>query len=156
MHIEKVRFDEVFDVAAQRGDFSFRSQDRVQYGVRLGQHVIPRAGASFAIAFAEPGKWDTILGWRELASPHVTLAHPTWSFWFLGLSDILLVGLALIALALLLAGPVGALVATAAVVGIALFPAIRFMRLNRAVKRALLAAGGDEGQACTMGSAMGR
>lgn len=78
MHVEKVRFDEVFDIVAHRGSFSFRSGNRTHYAARLRHHVIPRPGSTFAIAFAEPGKWNTVLGWRELASPDVTLAHPAW------------------------------------------------------------------------------
>lgn len=149
MHVESIRFDEVFDVAAQRGDFSFRSRNRTHYGVRLRKHLIPRPGASYAIAFAEPGKWDTVLGWRELASPDVMLAHPTWSAVLLGLSDIVCVGMLLIAAGLLLAGAAGALAAMLALACMALFQFWRTLRLNQAVKRALLAAGEARAEPCT-------
>lgn len=149
MHVESIRFDEVFDVAAHRGDFSFRSRNRTHYGVRLRSHVIPRPGSTFAIAFAEPGKWNTVLGWRELASPDVMLAHPTWSAVLLSLSDIVCVGMLLIAAGLLLAGAAGALAAMLALACMALFQVWRSQRLNQAVKRALLAAGEAQSQPAT-------
>jgi hypothetical protein len=149
MHVESIRFDEVFDVAAHRGDFSFRSRNRSHYGVRLRNHLIPRPGSSYAIAFAEPGQWNTVLGWRELPSPHVMLAHPTWSAVLLGLSDIVCVGMLLIVAGLLFAGAAGALAAMLALACMALFRVWRSQRLNQAVKRALLAAGDAQAQPVT-------
>lgn len=143
MHVETVRFDEVFDVAAAHGNFSFRSRGRTEYGVRLRNHVIPHAGATFAIAFAEPGEWSTVLGWRDLAAPDVMLTHPAWALWLSSLSDIVMFGLFFIAGGLLLAGPAGALAVALAIACIALFQIFRLMRRNRAVKRALLDAGVD-------------
>ena len=136
MHVEKVRFDEVFDVAPRGGDFSFRSQGKTQYGVRLQSGIIPGNGSTFAVAFDQPGQWTTVLGWRDLASGDVRLAHPDWALWLVTLSDLLAVGVFLIVGGLLLGGPGIALAVAAAF----LYPAIRQMRRNRAVRQALLAA----------------
>jgi hypothetical protein len=93
MHVEKIHFDEVFDAVAEDGNFSFRSHGRTHYGVKLQKHVIPRAGSTFAIAFAEPGNWSTVLGWRDLASTDVVFARPA-SFWlYFAVSDIVMYAL---------------------------------------------------------------
>jgi len=135
MHIETVRFDEVFDVAARGGDFSFRSAGKTQYGVKLQNNLIPEAGSTYAIAFGRPGQWDTVLGWRDLASNDVRLAHPTWTLWLRMLGDIYLYGLALFVVGLLLGGAWVAL----AIAAVLLYPALYQMRQNRAIRRALLA-----------------
>ncbi|MGB9110344.1 MAG: hypothetical protein WCC39_16780 [Telluria sp.] len=138
VHVEKIRFDEVFDVVAHRGSFSFRSGNRTHYGARLQNHLIPRPGATFAIAFAEPDQWSTVLGWRELASAEVTLARPAWHALLLGLGDIACVGMVLIAAGLLLAGAFGALAAMLALACMTLFQYWRARRRNGAVEQALL------------------
>ena len=139
MHIETIRFDDVFDVAARGGHFSYRSDGRTHYGVRLRNNLIPRTGSTYMIAFEEPGQWDTVLGWRDLAAGDVRLAQPTWALWLRLLSDFYLVGLALLALGLVLGGA-GLALAIAAVL---LYPACHQMRLNRAVRRALQAEPAD-------------
>lgn len=146
MHVEKICFDEVFDVVAHRGSFSFRSGNRTHYAARLRHHVIPRPGSTFAIAFAEPGKWSTVVGWRELASPDVTLAYPAWLALLLGLGDIVGAGMVLIAAGLLLAGAGGAVVAMLALACMALFQFWLSRRRNQAVKQALLATSEDRVQ----------
>jgi len=78
MHIERIHFDEVFDVQASRGDFSFRSRGRPHYGVNLQNRVVPESGSTFAVAFEKPGDWQRVLGSRDLASGKVVLARPTW------------------------------------------------------------------------------
>lgn len=149
MHIEKVRFDEVFDVAAHRGDFSFRSRGHTQYGVNLKNDVIPREGSTFAIAFAEPGDWTTVLGWRDLESADVMLTRPTWSLWLFNLSDIILYGLILIVGGLLLAGVGGGIAVTVVIAAVAFYGIVRGMRLNHSVKEALLGTGMVSGQSWT-------
>jgi hypothetical protein len=89
MHVENIRFDEVFDAAESSGCFSFRSDSRTVYGVRLHNRVIPRSGSTFAVAFAEPGNWNTVLGWRELSSADGMRAVASQSSWVLALSDYL-------------------------------------------------------------------
>ena len=104
--------------------------------VRLRSGIIPGNGSTFAVAFDQPGQWSTVLGWRDLASGDVRLAHPNWTLWLGTLSDLLAVGVFLIVGGLLLGG-VGVALAVAAAL---LHPAIRQMRRNRAVRQALLAA----------------
>lgn len=91
MQIERIHFEEVFDVAA--GDFSFRSEGRIHYGVSLGHGTIPQAGATYAVAFGRPGDWNSVLGWRDLGSPAVTLAHSTTGLLLSTVYDIYLYGL---------------------------------------------------------------
>lgn len=136
MHIETVQFDDVFDVAPRGGHFSFRSRGRTQYGVRLENGVVPGKGATFAVAFDRPGEWSTVLGWRDLASGDVRLARPDWTLWLGTLTDLLTFGVFFVVGGLLLGG-VGVALAVAAAF---LYPAVRQMRRNRVVKRALLAA----------------
>ena len=139
MHIERIRFDEIFDVAVGRGDFSFRSNGRTEYGVNLQGEVIPRAGATFALAFARPGDWSTVLGWRDLESLTVTLKHPVWSSLVAGMSDVILLGPLFVAGALLLAGPGTAVAVSLVAAGVACYKTFRVVQLNRSVRNALLA-----------------
>lgn len=140
MRIEEIHFDEVFDAQPRRGDFSFRGAGQVHYGVQLQNGVIPRDGARFAIAFADPGNWSTVLGWRDLASAEVTLKHPGWSAWLSMLGDVILFGPFVVGGALVFGGPPAALVAATLAAGLAVYRAGQVRRLNRAVRRALLAA----------------
>lgn len=39
-----------------------------------------RAGSTYAVAFAEPGNWQEVLGWRELSTSTVSLRETTWQF----------------------------------------------------------------------------
>jgi hypothetical protein len=137
MHIEKFRFDSIFDVVAHRGDFSFSSQGRTEYGVRLQNGLIPREGSTFAIAYAEPGNWNTVLGWRDLAAAEVTLKCPMWLFWLDKLSDIALGGMFFTVGGLLFGGPKGAAAAALVIVLVLFVQGYRAMRLNRAVRQAL-------------------
>lgn len=134
MVVENVHFDEVFDVAAHGGNFSFRSRGRTEYGVRLSKQVVPAAGSTFAVALARPGDWSTVLGWRDLASNQIVLVNPTWAVWLGGLADIALYGTLILVGALLLAGLGGVLAVAAAFAGILLYQT----RRNRTIKRALL------------------
>ncbi len=75
MHIQRIHFDKVFDVQQRRGLFSFASADGVTYSVHLPGRVIPAEGATWAVAFAQPGDWSTLLGWRDLARQRTTLNY---------------------------------------------------------------------------------
>lgn len=147
MHVERVQFDEVFDVAASRGCFSFRNAGRTEYGIRLEDGTIPRNGATFAIAFAEPGNWTTVLGWRDLAMPSVTLSYPVPTFLLTQSFEIMLYGPFLVAGALVVGSPGLALAVAALIFGIAFFRSARRMRCNRAVKRALRTVAVENGSA---------
>ena len=73
MQVERIHFDEIFDLAACHGNFSYRSAGRMHYGVQLDQGAIQQAGSSRAVAFGRAGDWSTVLGRRELASAQVRL-----------------------------------------------------------------------------------
>lgn len=78
MHIERIDFDEVFDVQAGPGDFSFRSRGRVQYAVNLRRGLVPQAGSSYLVAFARPGDWSTVIGWLDLRTGRSRLKESPW------------------------------------------------------------------------------
>ena len=75
MHIQRIRFDRVFDIQPALGLFSFASADTVTYGVNVPDHTIPEAGATWAVAFGQPGEWSTVYGWRDLAAQRLTLTY---------------------------------------------------------------------------------
>ena len=144
MHIEQVHFDEVFDVQAVRGDFSFRSRGRAHYGVNLQNRVIPRAGSAYAVAFGKPGDWTTVLGCRDLASSKVKLSQPGWTAVVLQFGDFLFFGPLIVVAGLVLGGSwLGLVAATLFMLAIA-YAVVLGLRQNRAVTRALLAAGQDD------------
>ena len=79
MHIEQVRFDRIFDVQQRTGDFSFESGGWPVYGVNAVGGEIPREAATYAVAFAERGNWETVIGWRDLATQEVRLKPTVWA-----------------------------------------------------------------------------
>jgi len=138
MQVQQVRFDEVFDVVDGRGDFSFRSRGRVEYGVHLHPGVVPRSGATYAVAFGESGNWATVLGWRDLASTEARLKESTWMMWLSELEMLFWVGLVAMLGALTFGGVAAMLAVLLVVIGIVAYPMYRIARRNRAVKQALL------------------
>lgn len=78
MHIEQVRFDRIFDVQQRTGDFSFEDGGWPVYGVNVVGMGIPREGASYAVAFSEAGNWNTVIGWRDLATPQIRIKRSAW------------------------------------------------------------------------------
>lgn len=137
MYIKKVTFDRVFDVASFSGDFSFMSQGRTEYGVRLRKGVLPREGSTFAIAFVDPGNWSSVLGWRDLTSKEVSLARPTLLM-LLQMIDFVWFGPIFIVPLTFLAGIQGFFLATAAVLFAASCWLLRGVRDNRKVRQDLL------------------
>lgn len=73
MHVERVRFDRVFDVQERLKEFSFEQGGWPVYGVSALGMGIPREGATHAVAFLERGNWETVIGWRDLSTPKVAL-----------------------------------------------------------------------------------
>ncbi|VXC03552.1 hypothetical protein [Massilia sp. 9I] len=144
MHIERIRFDEVFDVQAARGDFSFRSRGRPHYGVNLGNRVIPGAGTTYAVAFDKPGDWSTVLACRDLASSIVTLRQPAWPALLAQTGDFLIFGPLFIVGGLLLGGAWPGLVVAALLLLAMGYAFWRAVRENRAVTRALRAVDGRD------------
>lgn len=141
MHVECIRFDEVFDAPARTGAFSFRSGGRATYGVTLPGRAIPAAGTTLAVAFARPGDWAGVLGVRDLATGRIVLHAPAWLVTLDRLCDAWLIGPALLALGLVASGPAGAAAALALLTGVAGWLLVRAVRANRQVRDALGAAG---------------
>lgn len=73
MHVERVRFDRVFDVRGSLKEFSFEEGGWPVYGVSALGLGIPREGATYAVAFHERGNWETVVGWRDLSTSKVAL-----------------------------------------------------------------------------------
>lgn len=145
MHIERIHFEEVFDVASGRGDFSFRSGGRTEYGVNLGRGTIPRAGATYAVAFGRQGDWASVLGWRDLASGKASLAHSTVGLLLARLYDVYLYGLFLFAGGFLFGGIGMALAFAALFIAGLFYVTARDVRTLRHARRALLAASDHAG-----------
>lgn len=80
MHIRQVRFDRVFDVQQATGDFSFEEGGWPVYGVNAAAMGIPREGSTHAVAFAEAGNWNTVIGWRDMATSTVQIKRSAWQF----------------------------------------------------------------------------
>ncbi len=135
MQIEEIHFEEVFDVQALRGDFSFSMRGRPCYGVNLGNEVVPCQGARFAVAFVKPGDWSTVLAWRDLASKTVKFKQPSWAALLLAASDLILFGPLFIAGGVALAGEwiVACVFAALFAVGV-LTVAVRGVMRNRVVE----------------------
>lgn len=93
MHIEQVRFDRIFDVQQRTGDFSFESGGWPAYGVNAIGGKIPREASAYAVAFSERGNWETVIGWRDMATQEVQIKrtsvgpHLPWNY---GLVSLLL------------------------------------------------------------------
>lgn len=138
MHIERIRFDEVFDVQAGRGDFSFRSGGRPHYGVNLQNRVIPAPGSTFALAFDKAGDWSSIIASRDLASNEVVLTRPTWSAVLGWVADYYLYFLPLSIATVAFGGPWAGLAAAILFLLAVGYLVARGMRLNRAARQALL------------------
>jgi hypothetical protein len=79
MHVERVRFDRVFDVVRGNGMFSFESGGRPRYGVSLPGQVVPAEGSALVVALAAPDNWSATLGWRDPASGRTALREDTWT-----------------------------------------------------------------------------
>lgn len=141
MQIERIHFEEVFDVAA--GDFSFRSEGRTHYGVSLGHGTIPEAGAAYAVAFGRPGDWSSVLGWRDLGSPAVTLKHSAAGLVLATVYDIYWYGLFFFAGGFLFGGIRMALAFAALFIAGLGYVSFRNVQTLRRAKRALRSVGGS-------------
>jgi hypothetical protein len=141
MHVECIRFDDVFDAPARTGVFSFRSGGRATYGVTLPGRAIPPAGTTLAVAFARAGDWSGPLGVRDPATGRITLHAPAWLVALDALCDAWLVGPALLGLGLAAGGLAGVAVALVLLTGAASWVLARAVRANRRVRAALSAAG---------------
>lgn len=144
MHIEQVRFDEIFDVQAGRGqlrgDFSFRSGHKPCYGVNLGG-FIPAAGTCYLVAFERPGDWTSALAWRAPGAREVRFRQAGWLALSATLVDVLLFSPFVVAGGILLAGGWGALVLAIAYLALVATGVALGVRRKRRIERALLAVG---------------
>ena len=122
MHIERITFDRVFDAVESIGDFSFDSAGRRVFAARFGPGVVPRQGATYAIAFSRPGDWGTVLGWRDLATPTVLLRErardPFWLDIAINFDIVIVVAVIVPVLILVLLGPVAGCAAIATLLGL--------------------------------------
>jgi len=72
MPVTTVRFTRVFDRVDNMGRgsegtvFSFDSDDGTQYGVRVPGHPPIEPGMRVLAYLDKPGRWDTLVGWRNL------------------------------------------------------------------------------------------
>jgi len=140
MHIERIDFDEVFDVQPGPGDFSFRSGGQTHYAVNLWRGLIPQAGSSYLIAFAKPGDWSTVLGWLDLQTGTRRLKNNTWLAVLSDMTAIAWLAPFLLGGALLFIGPGAALAVLLALCGFACLRLYQIASRGRRVMRALSAA----------------
>lgn len=145
MHIDVVRFDEVFDVQAARGDFSFRTGGKPVYGVNLRRGLIPAPGSRYAVAFERPGDWSTVQAWRALDTSEVQFREPGWAAALMFLADFFWFAPAIIGGGLVVAGPWTALALLGAFLVLVALGAAWVVLQNRKIERALLAHGSTLG-----------
>jgi hypothetical protein len=139
MHLERIHFDEIFDVVMPRSAFSFKSGGRVRYGASLGHRVVPDEGSTFAVVFAQQDNWTTVLGWRDLRSDTATLKYPVqWWSALSELSNVFLLSPAFFAAGLFFGGLAPAFVAALVPVGVACYKLYCQTQLNRQVQCELL------------------
>lgn len=136
-HIEQIRFDRVFDV--QGGTFSFESGGGKHYAVRFANGSVPHDGAVYAVALLEPGNWQKIVGWRDLAGDKVELSESAWDVALSQLGDFyLFIGIFIIA-AFLFLGAWGGLAALGLFLWWSAWLVRRAARRNRLADEALRA-----------------
>jgi hypothetical protein len=71
--LEQVRFERIFDAPSRTGTFSFEADGKRQFGVDLLDSEVPHEGSHYAFVLAEPGNWQTLLGWRDLSTSRVVV-----------------------------------------------------------------------------------
>jgi hypothetical protein len=141
MHVERVRFDRVFDVVRGNGLFSFESGGRKRYGVSLPCQVVPAEGSVLVVALAAADNWSATLGWHDPASGRIALREDTWTLFWNAAENTAWFGGIAVAAAAALAGAVGVLLALPAALfafGCLLW---RGLRRKDALRRALEAGG---------------
>jgi hypothetical protein len=105
--------------------------------------MIPPAGSTFAVAFEQAGKWDTVLGCRDLAGTEVRLRRETWWSLLLATGDFIFLGPLCMLAGLIIGGTwPGAILAALLLLAVG-YVVVGGMRLNRRVAQALLAIGQD-------------
>lgn len=137
MHIERIRFDAVFDTNAGRGDFSFWSEGRARYGVNLRRGLVPQAGSTWLVALAKSDDWSTVMGWRDLQGGKVEFRESTALATLAGM-DIVVWSAMLLATSLPLILNKGAALAAFAVIACAVARGLyKFIDCKRRVREAL-------------------
>lgn len=137
MHIERIDFDEVFDVQAGRGDFSFRSRGQVHYGVHLRPGTVPQAGAAWLVAFSRRGDWSSVLAWRNIRHGTIAFKEAAWLAMLSELATLAWMAPFFLVAALLLAGPGTALAVLLLICAYAGLRLVRIGNRNRRLRRAL-------------------
>jgi hypothetical protein len=141
MHIKKIQFEKIFDVAARRGDFSFKSGNQSYYGINLRRGVIPREGAPYAVAFADRNDWSSMLGWRDLETGAVSLKHSVWDFLWIGMTDLYIFLPLAFGFGLYFGGPALALTLPLVPVCLGVYRLISLVKTNRKVSAELVSDG---------------
>jgi hypothetical protein len=138
MQIQRIHFDRVFDIQRFHGFFSYESADGVTYSLNLPGRVVPQEGATWAVAFEKSGDWNTMLGWRDLATHEVRfnrdlgklLTNQFDFLWFLAIP--------VLAVALVYGGAAFALMVMLAVLAAGIWKIGRLAIRRRCVRAALL------------------
>jgi hypothetical protein len=142
MYIKKIQFEKIFDVAARRGDFSFKSGDQSCYGINLRRGVIPREDTPYAVAFADPNDWSSMLGWRDLETGAVSLNHSVWNSLWIGMADLYMLLPLAFGFGLYFGGLTLALTLPLVPVCLGVYRLITFVKTNRKVRAELISNGG--------------
>lgn len=137
MHIERVRFDEIFDAQAARGDFSFRSGGQVRYGVHLHRRAIPQVGSVYLFALASRDDWSSPLGWMDVHTKAIFLKNSPWLEVLAGSASLIWLAPFLLGGALLLGGLGVALAVLLALCCASSWWLYRLIDRNRAIRKAL-------------------
>jgi hypothetical protein len=140
MHIQRIHFDRVFDVQRSHGFFSYESAGEMTYSVNLPGRVIPQEGATWDVAFETLGDWNTMLGWRDLATHQVRLNRDLVKL-LSNLFDVFyLLSIPVLALFLVYGGMTIAMAVMLAAAIAGIWMILRIVNRRRCVRAALLTA----------------
>jgi len=86
MSFSTVCFDRIFDLHRRVGgryppytEFSFESDGRVHYSVRVPGHPTIQVGMTVTAVLAEPGNWQSLKGWRNWSNGEFALPATGYS-----------------------------------------------------------------------------
>ena len=137
MHIERVRFDRVFDVTSY-GVFSFESGGAAVYDVHLREGFIPSEGMTLDVVFRTPGKWASVVAWQDPASGKIVLRETPWESMVNNAAPLARMAAGFAVAGFFIAGGWGVLGALPILAGIAIHDGMSVGRSNREAQWALL------------------
>lgn len=138
MHIQRIHFDRVFDIQRFHGFFSYESAGGVTYSLNLPGRVIPQEGATWAFAFEKSGDWNTMLGWRDLATREVRFNRDLSKLLMNQFDVVWFITIPLLAAALVYGGVTIALAVVLAAAAAGMSMILRLVTRRRRVRAALL------------------